>query len=209
MNKNMTGSNKRDLKQSVNEYYEAVQLSEKQLLGLESLMGGEHLVETEANRSVMSFWGMYAFAASLLITISLIAYYPSPQADIRLAIAEEVVKNHIKMKPLEVSSNNFTVVRNYFTQLDFVPSSSSHSGFADLAMLGARYCSIQSVTAAQLRYKGVDGTRVTLYEVGYDVGVFGEMPVLEEDAKAEQLLVNGLKVSMWVEKGLLMVTVSD
>ncbi|MFT4799487.1 MAG: hypothetical protein ACI9B8_002041 [Sulfitobacter sp.] len=65
-------------------------------------------------------------------------------------IAAEVAKNHINMKPLEVQTGKLNELKDYFTELDFSPVQSSH--FSAGQLIGARYCSVQGVTAAQLRY---------------------------------------------------------
>jgi hypothetical protein len=60
--------------------------------------------------------------------------------------------------------------------------------------------------AAQLRYRSGDGTS-TLYEVAYDPVTFGAIPSVERGEPPSELIVKGLRVSLWVEKGLLMVLV--
>jgi hypothetical protein len=49
----------------------------------------------------------------------------------------------------------------------------------------------------------------TLYEVAYDSATFGTLPNMENNEQPLELLIKGLKVAMWVEKGLLMVLVSN
>ena len=78
----------------------------------------------------------------------------------------------------------------------------------ETTLQGGRYGSIQGVTAAQLRYSLGEDEVSTLYEVGYDPGTFGPIPDLDQGQRPEQLLVRGLKVTLWVEKGLLMVLVA-
>ena len=128
-------------------------------------------------------------------------------------IAYEVIKNHLKLKPLDVQTQSIDDVKQFFTQLDFAPVNSDYASanFAlpETAMLGARYCSVRGITAAQLRYRQADSGISTLYEVAYDAESFGVMPAIDRGETPTRLVVNGLQVSMWVEKGLLMVLVSD
>jgi len=63
----------------------------------------------------------------------------------------------------------------------------------ETTLQGGRYCSIQGVTAAQLRYSLGEDEVSTLYEVGYDPGTFGPIPDLDQGQRPEQLLVRGLK----------------
>lgn len=71
-------------------------------------------------------------------------------------------------------------------------------------MLGGRYCSIQGVTAAQIRYQTELGQKITLYEVAYDPKIYGDMPKIEQGEAPLSLDVKGVSVLLWVEKGLLM-----
>lgn len=121
------------------------------------------------------------------------------------AIAKEVVKNHLHMKPLDVQSANHSQVQAFFSMLDFSPIESSYYT-KNRMMLGGRYCSIKGVTAAQLRFKSQHGQLETLYQVPYDAEFFPGLSGLENKAPPLILHERGLKVSLWVEKGLLMVS---
>ncbi|MCL1147783.1 hypothetical protein AB4298_07230 [Shewanella sp. 10N.261.52.F9] len=117
-------------------------------------------------------------------------------------IAEEVAKNHIKMKPLEVQTQRLSDLRDYFIQLDF-KLVSSRLITNNSQMLGGRYCSIQGLTAAQIRFVEQDKA-ITLYEVQYDQSLYGKLPMIEAGDKPIEHIVRGVLVSIWVEKGLLM-----
>lgn len=117
-------------------------------------------------------------------------------------IADEVAKNHIKAKPLEVQTQNLAQLRGYFTKLDFTIASSSRLSPNSL-MLGGRYCSIQGLTAAQIRFVDQEQA-VTLYEVQYDKALYGELPMIEAGQHPIEHIVRGVAVAIWVEKGLLM-----
>jgi len=138
------------------------------------------------------------------------------------AIADEVTKNHIKLKPLEVTSQDFDTVRDYFTQLDFSPQVSRYFpkiSSTTLTMAGGRYCSIRSETAAQLRYLSSPQTSLTepsstkqwstLYQTQYNANTFGALPRVEQGQAPIKTYSRGLKVSIWVERQLLMVSVED
>ncbi len=119
-------------------------------------------------------------------------------------IALEVARNHIKLKPLDVETNSMDGIRRYFTDLEFVPAESSLLASADLELLGGRYCSIQSVPAAQLRVTLPDNNRLqTLYQTEYHQDIFGPLPVLENGGIPVTVNVKGITVRIWVEKGLL------
>jgi hypothetical protein len=134
-------------------------------------------------------------------------------SDYAWEIATEVVENHLKLKPLDVQASSIGEIQGFFKLLDFSPVDSnlltSRYALAESSLLGGRYCSIKGVTAAQLRYRQSDDGLSTLYEVAYDQTTFGSIPRAELGEAPRELLIRGLKVSMWVEKGLLLVLVSD
>lgn len=163
-----------------------------------------------------SLTGLLLLGGSLLKTGTLLpSGLNNPQynqQNMIAAIADEVTKNHIKLKPLEVSSDDFDSVRRYFTQLDFSPQPSRRFGQNSpqpLTMAGGRYCSIQSVTAAQLRYQVAPGRWSTLYQTQYLADTFGPLPQLENGQAPLETFSRGLKVNIWVERQLLMVSVED
>jgi hypothetical protein len=123
------------------------------------------------------------------------------------AIAAEVTKNHLKMRPLEVETNSMNQIRQYFTELDFMPAHSKQFAMNDQQLLGGRYCSIQGITAAQLRYLDSENRLSTLYETQYDPRVFSDIPNIDKGEEPLTLFSRGLLVDMWVEKDLLMVNV--
>jgi hypothetical protein len=110
------------------------------------------------------------------------------------------------MKPLEIETSAMSDIERYFTQLDFFPISSRQFSFSPDQMLGGRYCSIQGITAAQLRYHDSQGRYVTLYETRYDSARFPPLPDVEKGEVPLKLYVSGLKITLWIEKGLLLVS---
>ena len=127
-------------------------------------------------------------------------------------IAAEVVENHLKLKPLDVQASSIVELQNFFTQLDFRPATSSLFDAGEV-LLGGRYCSIKGVTAAQLRYDAIATENPddisTLYQVAYSAEQFGPMPRADNGEAPLVIMSKGLEVSMWVEKGLLMVRVQE
>jgi hypothetical protein len=155
-----------------------------------------------------------AVCAALVLGIVLIGQsFLLPQPDYSREIALEVVQNHIKLKPLDVAANSMSEIQGFFTQLDFSPVNSdvlkTRFTLPERSMLGGRYCSIKGITAAQLRYRQSDNALSTLYEVAYDKKIFGPMPRIGLGEPPSELLLKGLRVSLWVEKGLLMVLVTE
>ncbi len=215
-------------RQSAKSFIEHESLDEAQLLKFEQLLSGEDIElsngsastqqgvkELQASDSLKpepnfrAWYVMSAFAASLVLVFMLsINFYPKA-ADLSQQIANEVAMNHIKMKPLELKADSMPPLREYFTELDFSVVSSSILSTQHNTMLGGRYCSIQGVTAAQLRYQTEAGNKVTLYEVGYDLQRYGKLPRIEQGEQPLSIDVKGINVQLWVEKGLLMAQVQN
>ena len=145
-------------------------------------------------------------SASALVLIALVTIQMSfNHPDIIGLIADEVAKNHLKLKPLEVHSREISDVQNYFDKLDFLlVSSLSFKQKSKASLLGGRYCSIQGSSAAQLRYQKLNGESVTLYQTNYSE-IFSDIPNIEKGQIPIKTYARGVEITMWLEKGLLMV----
>ncbi len=187
--------------------------------GTESMLASQPAASSKGRKPLVKL--VYALAASVFVLVAAFQLYSYTQiqqlfngasssvvmTSISWKIADEVARNHVKMKPLEVQTEQLSQLRNYFTQLDFTPVNSSFlTKSSDSKMLGGRYCSIQGLTAAQIRFSQKDKQPITLYEVQYDPSLYGKQPILELGDKPTELIVRGVAVSIWVEKGLLMAT---
>jgi hypothetical protein len=133
-----------------------------------------------------------------------------PNADMAGRIAEEVAANHLHLKPLEIETGSISDIRDYFTQLDFRPVESEMMILDALELVGGRYCSVQGVTATQLRLRDAEeSTSRTLYQVPYEPDRFGPLPQIEAGQYPLMLTARGLDVAVWVEKGILFALVSE
>lgn len=219
-------------RQKIRQQIQQHQLSEEQLKNLMTLQADRKTSATDpaakdsyAKRFFKHSLITAALAASLMITIgishrlSLLTWEASPHhtqsqhQHLLTAIAEEVVKNHLKLKPLDVETQSIQDAQEFFQHLDFRPVNSL---FAERTyslnrseLLGGRYCSIQGITAAQLRYTGQQNTLNTLYQVPYNSAAHGNIPNALNNDVATQLTMKGLTVRLWQERGLLMVLVSS
>jgi hypothetical protein len=191
----------RPLKQSVRDRIELYTLDDDQLQKLESL-GSQPAPPTDRRVSI------YPFALAGAVAAFLLAFFLTPLLvetdDVRERIAMEVATNHIKLKPLEIETRNIEAIRDYFNKLDFIPVSSKLVSDAGLELIGGRYCSLQGITATQLRVRKPGSDIIqTLYQTEYRKDVFDTMPVLEQGHEPVDIYVKGIKVTIWVEKGLL------
>lgn len=196
---------KTPLKQAVCEYLEEKTLDGDQLAALtamqETSRGPAGVARRRRGRAVFG-WSLAASAAIAVLAV-LLWHPPASDRERQRTIAEEVVVNHLYMKPLEVESAEFGPVRDYFTALDFVPRESLLMSDSAADLTGGRYCTILGVAAAQLRLVDTAGGVQSLYEVAYDPEAHGDIPVLGDADAPLELYVRGMKVQMWVERGIL------
>lgn len=214
MNRQSTPNDQLPLKEAVTHKVEQVNLKPNDL---EHLMAMQKAAFNEPTPSQANSrnktWYLTTIAAciSFVIVSLLMVPYLFISKDFSESIALEVVNYHIKQSPLDVKANSFSGIQKYFTKLDFVPQRSSLTdklvGSSSI-MLGGRYCSIKGITAAQLRYKQKEDI-ITLYEVDYDAEHFGDIPNIDTGEPPKTLMLKGLAVNMWVEMGLLMVSVTQ
>lgn len=225
-------TNEKQLKDAVLEISEKPRLSEDMLNQLldkqDDVLGSEFNVDdkphTGLHRVVQDLGrSPLAKVASVLVFVSmfmLFQWYQSPE-HLTQQIANEVVKNHLKLKPLDVETHSMRGIQTYFTQLDFMPSASSvlqqQYALTEDRLIGGRYCTIKGVTAAQLRFTtsnpvtpDTNNSAIsTLYQVPYDADLHGEMPDTTNGELPKQLMVKGMSVSLWKEKGLLFALVTQ
>lgn len=199
----MKKSLKQPLKQQVQNQIDQVKLDNGQFTALEKLMANHDQKGTKESRRSwvpLAAAGMFLFA---VVTAFMALQFTKDQLlTMPQQIAEEVVNNHLNLKPLEVKTGSINAVRGYFTKLDFMPVESSLQALNDLQLIGGRYCSLQGITAAQLRMRQGESLQ-TLYETEYLPDVFGDIPSLEKGEAPLVVYAKGIKVKVWVEKGLL------
>ena len=202
--------NKGNLKNIMHEHLESKSLSNDQLESLLQLQNGN--VKQKSQLSIFEVkW--VAVAALFLVVMGNVFYFSSPllpQLPLEQRIGSEVAKNHINLRPLEIKTSSMEAIRNFLTELDFSPVESILLKGSSKSLIGGRYCSIQGVTAAQLRLKdSKTGQIQSLYQTVYDEKVFYDLPLLKEGQKPITVYSKGLSVDIWVEKGLLFALTHD
>ena len=170
---------KGNLKNIIREHVETKSLSENQLESLLQLQQGK--IEKESrNYNVQYRW--LAVAAVFIALGNVFYFLTSPELALDQRIGSEVAKNHINLKPLEIQTSSIKAIRGFLTELDFLPVESVLLKGGTKNLIGGRYCSIQGVTAAQLRLKdSKTGQIQSLYQTVYDKKVFYDLPLLKEN----------------------------
>ena len=193
---------KTNLNQAIRNMHDAQLLSDAQLKALHARLNPPTSDDTFPAHS--RNWLMAASVAMVaLFAMTLVLFMPGKPTDMPQRIAEEVVRNHLKLKPLEVSTSSLDKIRSYFDKLSFVPITSLNIDDSS-TLLGGRYCSIQGYTAAQLRMVNPEsGNLDTLYQAPYIKDVYGKLPDIGKKETTLTVYERGIKVSIWVEKGIL------
>lgn len=197
--------NKLSLKKEIQRYVNSVRLTNEQLDSLMQMQNTGNETDTvHSLRWRTTFTKIAGIAAALTIIITAGIFYTGQQPGIGERIADEVSKNHLKLKPLEIHSNQLNDLSDYFTQLDFKLVHTKILSDPNWELFGARYCSIQGTTAAQLRLKNRQtGTIETLYQAPYYADQFGDVPMLEKNQLPLEKYAKGMGVRVWVEKDVL------
>ena len=190
---------KGNLKNVMHDFVESKSLSDKQL---ESLM---QLQQTSIKKESNVKYRWIAVAVVFFIMMGNLFYFSmSPELALEQRIGSEVAKNHINLKPLEIQTSSMKAIRGFLTELDFSPVESILLKSSSKNLIGGRYCSIQGVTAAQLRLRDSETGQIqSLYQTVYDKDVFYDLPLLKENQKPVTVYSKGLAVDIWVEKGIL------
>lgn len=199
---------KYSLKKVIREHVESKTLSTKQMQSLLDLQKENNV--NQKNQFKKTFQWL-TVAAVVFIAIGNFYYFDLlPGNSLEQQIGSEVAKNHIKLKPLEIQTSNINKIREFFSELDFLPQESTRLKSSSKTLIGGRYCSIQGVTAAQLRLKDSKTGQVqSLYQTVYDKNIFSDLPELKENQKPITVYSKGLAVDIWVEKGLLFAITRD
>ena len=194
-------------KRGIQQHLDSIELTHEQLddlMEIQKALSNNETKPPRSNRLQIPFTKTVGIAATLVIAVAVGLFYSSQQASIGEKIAYEVSKNHLNRKPLEVSSSQLNDLSKYFTQLDFKLVHTNILSNPNWELLGARYCSIQGNTAAQLRLKNKQtGVIETLYQAPYYANQFSSVPILEKNQPALEEYAKGMGIKIWVEKGVL------
>ncbi|HEY3054829.1 MAG TPA: hypothetical protein VGK31_02740 [Thermoanaerobaculia bacterium] len=145
--------------------------------------------------------GIAAAAVIALAAISLVwtaaRHNVQSSRQVALAVARQAALGHNEKQELEFHVQDCAELQRKMKSLDFTLVEPAMMREMSMRIVGARYTTIAGEMAAQILYVDEKGTPCTLYEV---------RPVdqLARVAAGEHQ-VDGLRVSVWREKGLLLV----
>lgn len=126
-------------------------------------------------------------------------------AAIQERIAHEVLTNHLKIKTLDIETDSITVLRSFFSRLEFSPFFSSLLKEGEFRLLGARYCTLQGVVALQFRLLSSKGEVVTYYQALYDQKRFGTLPDINQGDTPKVIYEQHFAMTIWKEDNVVTV----
>jgi len=121
-------------------------------------------------------------------------------ASLTEAIAKEIARNHSKQEKLQFVVRSYAELRKKMPRLDFPAIASARLNPKRLQLLGGRYCSIRAQIASQIKLRDEKGRIHTLFETRDSDAVAG--------FTEGELQIDGLRISIWRESGLLFGLVS-
>ena len=194
------------LKKHINDRFSEVNLSEEKLDHLQQMIAAASHSSKKSQRGRQITWLAYAagiFVALCLGVLSHSFIESKQRENLLLSIASEVAHNHIKSKPLDIDSDNWGVVGAFFNQLDFDPINPALSSITqNQTLLGGRYCSIQGVTALQLRFKN-NADSSTLYQGTLPTTQLELIPNIDAQQTKAQFKIKGLNIAIWQSNNLV------
>lgn len=193
----------RPLKDLLREHYGRETLSREQVHRLRTIARSTPYPRTRRRL-------LLACAAVLVASIAtagILRLWSAGEADWQYRLAEEIAMNHLAGSPLDVTGDSIEGLRPAFTSLGFSLIESPAITRIGWRVEGGRYCSLQAVPAALLRYRSADNTVITVYQAPYDRSRHGPLP--ERDGSPLAMTVRGVHVTAWVEDGILMATASS
>ncbi len=161
-------------------HYQEISLNEKQIKKLKSLK--------QEHRPIFQMKYLIATAASLVLCL----YILLPKTSTLEKIANEVIYNHQKNLPSEFLVDQMSELNTRLTKLDFKVINSDSLALNEV--IGGRYCSIQGLTAAQIKIKS-GGKTATLYQSNFKD--------LDESKLPYEISKDGITVKIWMEAGIL------
>lgn len=163
---------------------------------LAQLLAQADTAQLQNNRwvALRKSWMITAVAALIAAVVPLTLWQVASSEDWSMRAAREIALNHKKQLAIEFLATDYASLRTQMSKLDFVLTAPSRMPVAGLAVVGARYCSIQGHLAAQVRLQDRDGHSYTLYQRSLH-GV----PIL---AAEQQHMIDGVQIREWQEAGL-------
>lgn len=135
-------------------------------------------------------------AAAVLIAIVTLWWMAATPQQLARTLGRQAAAGHNEKQQLEFFVQKCAELQEKMKSLDFNPVEPAMMTAMKMRIVGARYTTLEGAIAAQIVYLDEHGVPCTLYEV---------RPIDRlANLTASEQQVDGVRVSIWREKGLLM-----
>lgn len=177
----------KNFKERLNSHYLDKHLSPEQLDRLQQLKSSRDA--NKNNRYIISS------CALVCISILLLSFFHSHDNN---PISKQIAYNHSIKLQMEVLSPDYNTVQNHLNKLGFKLVSSAKIESKEWKLIGGRYCNINGKIAAQLKvHNAKTDSEYTFYQAKLAADDIAEIT-------DNEMYIDGVKVQLWREKGLLM-----
>ncbi len=183
------------LKENIKDYYGGYNLSTRQLRQMQN-------IQTRLRASYyrrLKYRGAWATVASvaILLVFLFIFFNTTSRRAYFTELITEIANNHNKNLDVEIKSNSLEDVGRYLSRLDFPLIDSALLPRDAWELIGGRYCSLNGQFAAQLKFQNKMNRKIyTLFQLEKPIDITGVSGFSEN-------FVNGVKVNLWIERGLV------
>ncbi|HMC22147.1 MAG TPA: hypothetical protein VKL19_09895 [Thermoanaerobaculia bacterium] len=136
-------------------------------------------------------------AAAIAVVVAATLWWGQTPQAISAAVARQAAIGHNEKAELEFRVRQCAELQSRMKSLDFTPVEPAMMQEMHMHIVGARYATLAGEIAAQIVYVDEHGVPCTLYEVR-------PAEKLSRIVSGDHQ-VDGLRISMWKEKGLVMV----
>lgn len=185
----------KSLEEQIRTHYESQRLSSSVIEEIRILRKG-----SEQERRAVRFpvrW--LAIAAIIAVTIAGSALVLLPRSDRGAAeeLAMIAARDHNRRLAVEVHASDYDELRAKMARLDFNPVMPQRAEGMSLRVVGARYSSVGGSPAVEIKLIEPSGGICTLIQVRPD-------DRLARIGSSKQFVIDGLRIDVWKEKGLVM-----
>lgn len=145
------------LAQEIKDYYLSQKLNSKTM---------DKLLTVNNTRKRKSFY-LFPIAACIVTFLVAFGFYKNWLGEYPMTtkVAQEMFANHIKEEQMSIKSNDYTNIQSTLNLLTFSIRPTQTTQLASLTLQGGRYCSVDGIKAAQLRFLDENNKRKTLFVV--------------------------------------------
>jgi len=178
----------RKIDEQIRDYYS------QQRPSADALARMKQIIATGSPRRSLS--RLYIGAAAAIV-IAIVTLWSLSSSNLTETVARQAAAGHNQKQELEFRVEKSAELQAKMKSLDFTPVEPAMMTEMHMRIVGARYTTLSGAIAAQIVYVDAHGIPCTLYEVR-------SVRQLARIGSGERQ-IDGVRVSFWREKGLLMV----